>query len=62
MSKQGELIGKTREMTMSNFFHSMILQRPKLDAGKYVLAIDVIWDKCVKLDPLYDDVLVRAFC
>lgn len=47
---------------MSNFFHSLIVQRPQIEAGKYILVIDVIWDKCVELSPQFDDVLVRAYC
>ena len=47
---------------MSNFFHSLLVHRPVIDAGKYVLIVDACWDPCVALNPLYDDVLVRITC
>jgi hypothetical protein len=56
-----DIIGESRENTMSNFFHSLLIHRPIIDKGNYVLVVDVCWDPCVALDPLYDDVLVRFY-
>lgn len=47
---------------MSNFFHSLLINRPIIDRGNYVLVVDACWDPCVELDPKYDDVLVRVYC
>jgi len=47
---------------MSNFFHSLLIHRPIIDAGNYMLVSDVCWDPCVAFDPMYDDVLVRISC
>lgn len=46
---------------MENFFHSMLINKPILSAGKYTLVVDVCWDDSVGLDSGYDDVLVRVF-
>lgn len=43
-NKEGEIISTSREYTMSNFLHAMIVDRPVLDANNYTLVIDVIWD------------------
>ena len=32
-----------------------------MDAGKYTLVVDAEWNDCVKLDELYDDILVRVY-
>lgn len=61
ISDDGEIVGSSRENTMSNFFHSLLIHRPIIDAGKYTLVVDVCWDACTGLDPGYDDVLVRIF-
>lgn len=47
---------------MENFFHSMLVNKPIIPAGKYYLVVDVCWDDSVGLDSGYDDVLVRLFC
>jgi hypothetical protein len=57
-----EIIGESRETSHSNFFHSLLIHRPIIDKGRYVLVVDACWDPCVSLDPLYEDVLVRLYC
>lgn len=61
IDEQGEIIGTSRAENMSNFNHSLLIKRPIIESGKYTLVVDVCWDECVKLDPGYDDVLVRIF-
>lgn len=61
ISEQGDIIGVSREQTMSNFFHSLMITTPVIEKGNYTLVVDVCWDECTKLDPKYDDILVRLY-
>jgi hypothetical protein len=44
INKEGEIISTSREYTMSNFLHAMVVDRSVLDANKYTLVVDVVWD------------------
>lgn len=46
---------------MSNFFHSMLIHKATVMAGKYTLVVDVCWDESYQYDAGFDDVLVRVF-
>lgn len=61
IDSENNIIGNSREMTMSNFFHSLLIEKPVIPSGKYTLIVDVIWDDCCKFDEGYDDVLVRVY-
>lgn len=57
----GNIIESSRENTRQNFFHTLLINKPIMDKGNYLLVIDVCWDESVHLDPGYDDILVRAY-
>lgn len=46
---------------MSNFFHSLLIEKPIIQSGKYTLIVDVSWDDCIEADAGFDDILVRVF-
>ena len=41
-----EIIGTSKDNS-ETFLHSMLVQRPLIEKGKYVLVSDVIWNECV---------------
>lgn len=61
ISEDGQIIGTSREHTMSNFFHSLLIHKEVIHSGTYTLVVDVCWDDSIHYDAGFDDVQVRVF-
>jgi len=56
-----QIVGSSREKTMSNFFHSLCVEKVRLRSGKYTLIVDVDWQDNISYGAGFDTVNLAMF-